>query len=177
MIPAITAQTAPVKPVQLSPAATDQRITQTQAAEGARASIGERGAANIRSETVNAIRAAEQAAVAPRLRTGETAENTDRDPPTVDAPTGPPPAFKESPLERQARVAFDPPEPESLPEIPAPSVEVDEAAPDDAETNKAPAAAQPVEPPPTRTERAEASFSETRSLAKPPEPQTLDLSA
>ena len=146
---------------------TAQKTSQPQAPETARTSSGESAAANIKAETTKAVQAPEQSSVAPRLRDQETAERTDRAAPAKDEPTGPPPAFEESPLERQARVALDPPEepapaPEQAARAEAPEVAADEAAPVKAETVEAPA-----DPPPTPSEKAEASFSETKDLAGP----------
>lgn len=176
MFPAANVSGAVVKPVQPAPAVTAQKTTQPQAPETARASAGESAAANIKAETSHAVQAAEQSSVAPRLRDQETAERTERAFPAKDEPTGPPPAFEESPLERQARVAFDPPE-QAPPERDQAELEPIEVAServgtgDDAE----PVDAAPQDPPPTRTERAEASFSETRHLAEPKEPATVDV--
>ena len=137
MFPAATVSSVAAKPVQPAQAQTAQKTTQPQAPETARASAGEAAAANIKAETTQAVKAAEQSSVAPRLRDQETAERTERAEPR-DLPTGPPPSFEETPLERQARVALDPPEPT-------------EAAPVEAE-------AEPVEAPEAEAEpvRAEA---------------------
>lgn len=61
------------------------------------------------TQTANAVEAARRAAEAQRLRDGETRETTER-PPSDSDPTGPPPTFDETPLQRQARTAFDLPE-------------------------------------------------------------------
>lgn len=148
-----------------------QKTAQPQAPETARASAGETAAANLRTETPQAVKAAEQAAIAARLRDQERAETTDRTPPWKDEPTGPPPAFRESPLERQARVALEPPQ---VPEAPAPKTEAQANPAEDREA--APEAeAQDIDPPPTRTERAEASFAETRTLSEPKERATVNV--
>lgn len=160
-----------VKPSQPVMGQTAARAAQPQAPETARTSAGEAGAANVRAETPSAVQAAEQSAVAPRLRDQETAETTDRDVPTKDAPTGPPPSFEESPLERQARVALDPPEKSeaaNAEDAPPPTRDEERSA----TTQEEPKA---VEPPPTPTERAEVSFAETQSLAEPKGPATVDL--
>lgn len=175
MLPAANpAGAAVVKPSQPVTGQTAARAAQPQAPETARGSAGEAGAANIRTETPNAIQAAEQSAVAPRLRDQEKAETSNRETPAKDAPTGPPPSFEESPLERQARVAFDPPEaePGSKPE--------DSAEPAPAEDTPSRSASEQGEtarkdPPPTPTERAETSFAETQSLAEPKEPAKVDV--
>lgn len=166
MLPAASAATTAFRPVQPLEQASQQWSSPAPAAETARASAGEKAAANLRTETHHAVKAAEQTPVAARLRDQEKAETTDR---SADAPTGPPPAFEESPLERQARVAFDPPEPDAqgktLPEdeltaLPPEGRDVERVTP---------------EPPPSRTERAETSFAETRSLSAGKEPATVDL--
>ena len=147
------------------------RTAQSQAPETARASAGEAAASNVRTDTPNPIKAAEQTAVAPRLRDQETAENTDRAP-AKDAPTGPPPAFEESPLERQARVALDPPEADATPEENAATPE--DTGPDRREAVRADAEPE-RSPPPTPTERAEDGFAETQALADSKAPAKVDV--
>ena len=137
---------------------------------------GEPAAANRRSESTQAVQAAEQGAIAPRLRDQERAETTDRAVQRGDIPAGPPPAFEESPLERQARVALDPPE---IPFGSEPAaVDPPDTAPKtdtaDDRATLAPAR-QEIDPPPTPTERAEASFAETRTIADRGEPVSVDL--
>ena len=177
MLPAATATTAAVKPAQPVSTQTAQRAAEPQAPETARSSAGESAASNVKAETAKAVAAPEQTAVAPRLRDQETAEQTNRAPIKGDAPAGPPPAFEESPLERQARVAFDPPDVSteeqtaSLPDTEAPT-ENEASAPvtqfDDAGPEQA-------DPPPTPTERAEASFAETRTLSEGREPSSVNV--
>ncbi len=72
----------------------------------------------------------------------------------TDGPTGPPPAFEETPLARQAREALNP-----NPEVVQEETEVQ------LEPN--------VDPPPTPSQRAEAAIAETRALEETSEP-TLD---
>ncbi len=175
MIPAVSPAGAAGQPVA-SLSAT--RAAQAPAPEAARASSGEAAPANIRLATSAAVTAADQTAVAPRLRDQETAERTERDLPGKDTPTGPPPTFEESPLERQARVAFDPPERAVEPAFDLnPGVaaveETDVAAEDNAP--KIAKAEAPPDPPPTPSERAEASFAETRTLSAPREPSRVDV--
>ena len=179
MLPAANATGVAIKPAQPVPVQTAQKATQPQAPETARSSAGEAAAANVKAETPKALQAVEQSTVIPRLRDQETFERTERQTPTGDAPAGPPPSFEESPLERQARVAFDTPDTgaearEAPPgpvetEVPAPTVE--ENPPD---REAAPEAAN-IDPPPTPTERAEASFTETRQIAEPREPVKVDV--
>lgn len=76
----------------------------------ARGSAGERSAGSLRPETLRAVDAARQKTVAPRLRSQETTEQTDRTFADKDGPTGPPPAFEESALARIRRRALEPPE-------------------------------------------------------------------
>ena len=176
MFPAANVSSVAIKPVQPAPAVTAQKTTQPQAPETARTSAGESAAANIKAETSVAIQAAEQSSVAPRLRDQETAERTERSVPAKDDPTGPPPTFEESPLERQARVAFDPPEPTQKADVPVEVETVDPALEGPGtEEGDEPVEAAPQDPPPTRTEKAEASFTETRTIAVSKEPATVDV--
>lgn len=173
MIPTAAASSFAMKPAQHAPVLTAQKAAQPPSPETLRTSAGEAGAANLRAETPDAIQAPEQGSVAPRLRDRETVERSQRAKPEKDAPTGPPPAFEESPLERQARVALDPPEQpqgaeaERAPEMPA---EAERAVAADSEDT----ASEQPDPPPTPTERAERSFAETRGLAEIREP-TVDV--
>lgn len=170
MFPAASAVTTAVKPVQPADQLSALRSSQQQAAETARSSAGEASAANLRTETAQAVKAAEQSAVAARLRDQEKAEQTDRGLPVEDSPTGPPPAFEESPLERQARLAF---QPVGSPPAPAAfSAETTRNAPPDP---AAPGRTEAGDPPPTPRDRAEASFAETRTLAAPEAPATVDI--
>ena len=179
MLPAANATGVAIKPAQPVPVQTAQKATQPQAPETARSSAGEAAAANVKAETPKAVQAVEQSTVTPRLRDQETFERTERQLPTSDAPAGPPPSFEESPLERQARVAFDPPEASvELPEtLPAPAENDASAATEADHSSKDEAAAKPasIDPPPTPTERAEASFTETRQIAENREPATVDV--
>ena len=178
MFPAATAASVAVKPAQPVPMQTAQKTAQPQAPETARTSAGETAAANIKTETTRAVQAAEQGSVAPRLRDRETAERTDRTPPHKDAHAGPPPTFEESPLDRQARVAFDPPDLPAVPEdfAPVEGVDPDDAAPEARAQRDEPEPPPAFkDPPPTPTERAEVSFAETKTLAAPPEPASIDV--
>lgn len=172
MIPAVSPAGAVAG--QSAASYTASRTAQPPAPEAARTSAGEAAPANVKLATNVAVTAPDQAAVAPRLRDQETAERTERTLPGKDAPTGPPPSFEESPLERQARVAFDPPEPafDLTPQVADVEDGTDAKAEADAETVKAEA---PPDPPPTPTERAESSFAETKTLATPKEPATVDV--
>lgn len=177
MIPAASVTGYAVKTAQPATLTSAARVAQMFAPEAARASAGETSAAQITMMTARAVTAPDQAAVAPRLRDQETAERTERAPQAKDAPTGPPPAFKESPLERQARIAFDPPEVPTLPEPVARDVPNAVAAPSETDLGQSRLeAAPPADPPPTPTERAEASFAETRTISTPKEPATIDMS-
>lgn len=177
MIPAVSTAGYAAKTVQPATHSSAARVAQISAPETARASAGEGAAANVALHSAKAVTAPEQAAVAPRLRDQETAEQTDRAPISKDAPTGPPPTFEESPLERQARVAFDPPEASIEPAFDLrPELnteEVEGPAPDEDVELKTPDT--PADPPPTPTERAEASFAETRTLSTPKETTTVDV--
>ena len=174
MLPAASVSGVAVKTIQPATALSGDRTSQPQAPETARASVGEGSAANVRAESTKAVTAPEQTAVAPRLRDQETAERTERTPPAKDTPTGPPPTFEESPLERQARVAFDPPDPATATDTPPPETDANTG-----EGNVPPSAIssapQPAEPPPTKSERAETSFAETKTLAEQREPATVDV--
>ena len=171
MIPAAPAPIAAVRPPHPVAAQTAQKTT--QAPETTRTSAGEAGSSAVRSETVDAAKAAEQSTVAPRLRDQERAETSDRPVAWKDAPAGPPPAFEESPLERQARVALDPPDEVAAPPANDPVAEAPREPPDDEATPRP--APDRVDPPPTPTERAEASFSETRALSSPRDRATVDV--
>ncbi|QMU58157.1 MAG: hypothetical protein GKR98_08095 [Boseongicola sp.] len=110
MLPAIQTPT-----VTLQPSVTVQ--TAAKAAQPAmvgapRSSSGEVSVANVKTETARAIDAAEQSNVAPRMRDQETAERSRRVP-REQLTAGPHPAFEESILERQARVAMEPKEMQS----------------------------------------------------------------
>lgn len=173
MIPSVSSSTlAPKSAAPPAPATTANKTAQP---EMARSSVGEAAPRNIRAETTQAVDATEQTTLMPRLRDQETAERTNRTPPDTRAPAGPPPAFEESPLERQARVAFDPPEPEV--DRPAPKELAD--GPDLPEAGeRSLSRAEPDElpdPPPTPSERAETSFAETRAIADDPGEPSLDL--
>ncbi len=178
MLAAAPSPIAAAKPPLPVAAQTAQKTSQPQAPETARASAGETAAANIKSETVQALKAAEQGAVAPRLRDQERAESTDRLPHGIEAPAGPPPTFEESPLERQARVALEPPELSGLAEPGQAAIE--DADPDQATAPEMPAptlSAAPanLDPPPTPSERAEASFAETRTISDHKAPASVDV--
>ena len=138
--------------------------------EAPRSSGGEASAANLRSETARAVDAAGQSAVAPRLRDQETTERSNRLRARQDAPTGPPPAFEESLLERRWRTAFDPPDIRKL-------------ATSSAQTDQAPAnvevAVLPVkgesDTAPVPSELAKAGFAETRAISDDALPATLNV--
>ena len=176
MFPAANVPSAVVKPVQTAPTQTAQKTSQPQAPETARTSSGESAAANIKAETPQALQAPEQTSVTPRLRDQETAERTDRSYEATDKPTGPPPTFEETPLERQARVALDP-QVENLDfdqaDATAQPVSDDPAIGTEAEISPLPDD-QP-DPPPTPSEKAEVSFSETRTLTDTKEPAIVDI--
>lgn len=172
MIPAASSAGLPVNTGQPGAAQAANKASQPQTPEAPRSSAGETTSTNGTLSAAKAVTAPEQSAAAPRLRDQETAEQSERD---ADAPAGPPPAFEESYLERQARVAFDPPDPTdavTTERVDEPDADaVDQAATDLPDTQ-----APTPEPPPTPTERAEVGFAETRTLASPREPTLLDVS-
>ncbi len=173
MIPSTSVTSLPGKIAQTAASPQSDRA---HASEAARASAGETAASNVRAETAQAVSAPKQSAAAPRLRDEETSERTARPVLAKDAPAGPPPTFEESPLERQVRVAFDPPEMPVEPEDSAVGFPGDEQADeviDDAP--QPPVDLETAEPPPNKTERAEASFAETREMAEPKEPAQFDV--
>ena len=178
MLPAANATGVAIKPAQPVPVQTAQKATQPQAPETARSSAGEAAAANVKAETPKAVQAVEQSTITPRLREQETFERTERQTPTGDAPAGPPPSFEESPLERQARVAFDPPEPgaevSETPNAPAKNQDA-RAVETEARASETGDEARTIDPPPSPTERAEASFTETRQISEPREPAKVDV--
>ncbi|RZW07275.1 MAG: hypothetical protein EX266_06545 [Rhodobacteraceae bacterium] len=167
MIPPVTTSAIAPKPATPQAPPTATKTQSPPAPDTARASIGEAAAGNVRAETARAIDAPEQSAVLPRLRDQETAEQDTRPAHDRDAPTGPPPSFDESPLERQKRVAFEPaPLSPDRAGTPSPDGEMEVAnAPEEAA------------PPPDPRERAEVSFAETRAISEPREAPELDLSA
>lgn len=173
MIPTVSAPVLSARGQHPANVMTAQKTAQPTAPETARASAGEVGA-RIRAETTLAIDAPEQTAVAPRLRDQETAERTARQRMARDAPTGPPPAFDESLLERQIRTAFEPPE-----QDPSPTAELATKPPADLPdpTSKpvSDPAGQATDFPEARTERAQAGFAESRALLDPREPYRVDL--
>lgn len=181
MIPAATSSGIASTSAQLQAGQASQRAFASETAETSRASMGETGAAKVTPVTSNAVSAPEQTATAPRLRDQETAEQTDRSALPKDTPVGPPPTFDESLLERQARVALDPPDlpagaSSEAPEYPSgPQSLPEPEGTDEVVTITRPPEDAP-EPPPTPTERAEASFAETRTLAAPKDPATIDVS-
>ena len=167
MLPAANPSVGPARHSQPTPHHTAQNAAQPQSSQTARASAGETGAANLRAETAQPVQAAEQSALPARLRDRETFENTERDPPE-SLPAGPTPAFEESPLERQARTAFDPP-PRAAP--------LDDTDAQTEKTDRPPSdsADAPAPISHTPTTRAEASFAETREIAEPREPASVDV--
>ncbi len=181
MIPAAISSGVASSSAQLQAGHTPPRAFANQSAETNRASMGETGPAKVTPLTSTAVSAPEQTATAPRLREQETAEQTDRSALPKDTPVGPPPTFDESPLERQARVALDPPdlttqETTDTPKDPSAT----NSAPETKEAGEVEIISRPngdaPDPPPTPTERAEASFAETRTLATPKDPTTVDVS-
>ena len=102
------------------------------------------GPSGIRPETTRMVEAARQAPLAQRLRDNDTRKGLI---PTDDLPAGPPPAFRETPLERQLRTALEPP---------------DMVA--EAENGRAPAGLT----------RAEIGFAEARALTSPDPKPDLD---
>lgn len=175
MFPVSSAANGAVRPVQPVEQASALRSSQQNAAETTRASSGEASAANIRTESAQAVKAAEQAAVVARLRDQERAEEFARAAPSADAPAGPPPAFEESPLERQARLAFEPPESSGPIETPTAAEPVAPPPEPEAQDATPRQEVEDTDPPPTPRERAETSFAETRTLAAPKEPATVDV--
>ncbi|MGR3515021.1 MAG: hypothetical protein ACU0GG_19845 [Paracoccaceae bacterium] len=178
MIPVASVTGLPAKSAQPDSHHSATRTAHAHAPDTARSSGGETAAAHVTLDSAKAVTAPDQTAVAPRLRDQETAERTHRTPPGTDAPAGPPPAFEESPLERQARVAFDPPDQGVVSEDTPPVGQA--APPDDAAIEEAftlmEAPVEMVDPPPTPTEKAEASFAETKVMADPKAPGTVDMS-
>ena len=149
---------------------TAPKATAAPTTEAPKSSAGEVSAGNLRTETARAIDAASQSAVAPRLRDQETVERSKRLPPRLDAPTGPPPAFDESVLERRSRTAFDPPDAAVKTETEPPKEDADD---DDT------SAPFPVESksdtPPNPREKAEAGFAETRAISDDAKLATLNV--
>ncbi len=168
MIPTVT---VPGPTQAQAPAQPAQKAALPQP-DAARSSAGENAAANVRAETARAIDAPEQSSVAPRLREQETKERPDA---VVDGLVGPEPTFEESPLERQARVALDPPEVVTPREASDDSSEQNALTESDALTIAVTEVPAFEDPPPTPTERAETSFAETRTLSSDLQPATIDI--
>lgn len=170
MIPSLSSTGFTPRATAAVPPQTGAKTTQPSAPQTARASAGEVAAGDIRVETAFAVDAAEQAAITPRLRDQETAERSQRLMQETDTPTGPPPAFRESPLERQARTAFELPEPAepSAPDAQSRDVPSEMISPREAHPS-------PDEAQAKSSERAEASFSETRALGKSRESVTFNV--
>ena len=173
MIPSVSANVAPQRPVPVTVAQTTAR----PAAPTGQGGSGKVAASNIRPETASAVRAPDHLTVAPRHLDQDTAECSERELTDKKAPTGPPPALEERPLERQARVALDPPDvtPEPEAEVEVMSVgEFEDAPGGDTADGGDPAQ---IDPPLTPRDRAEVSFSETRAIADPVKPASVDVSA
>ena len=175
------------------------QTTQNSATQGktdpvagqSRASNGVSAAANVRAETTQAVDPSRQAGVAPRLRDQENAERSPRTGPAGDGPTGPTPAFEETPLQRAARVIFDPPEAmfdvaaemdaelEAIdPDVPTNAPSLDPEAPTPTEPQQD-ARTDPRSDAEARREaarQAEAAFEEARRLEKAEDAAQIDLS-
>jgi hypothetical protein len=171
MIPSVSSPNFALKATVSTQPQTGIKTSLPGAPDIARTSVGETAAGNTRAETALAVEAPDQTPVPPRLRDQETAERSQRQKLDKDAPAGPRPAFDESLLERQVRLAFDPPESKTptatatRDESPAkPELPADKTSPDD------------IEIPPTPREKAEVSFAETRTMTDPRETATVDVS-
>lgn len=121
------------------------------------------GAAETKSKTAP-VAPPSEAAKSARLRDNETSETTERenprDLPALDSPTGPPPAFRETPLERAGRLILNPDVPDRTPETTTEDVEKAAIAPD---------------VPPTPTQRAETDFSLQQSLNSGPTKPSVEV--
>ena len=142
-----------------------------------RGSTATTGVGATEAKDINAkIAAPEQAGDTARLRDGETAESTartseKRDLPALDSPTGPPPAFLETPLERAGRLRL---EPAQAPEAREPKIIAAANEPDgpngaqsleDVESEaRAALGADTVEVPPSSTQKAETDFSMVQTI-------------
>lgn len=115
MLPPLSGPALPTKPTS---GPTDSTVgTQISA----RTSVApESGPARLKPETLEAIDPSRQSEASVRVSSNGTGDTDTR-------PAGPPPAFVETLLQRQARVALDPPEPsdpdETIPPSPAPRAE------------------------------------------------------
>lgn len=197
MIPAATTALPVAQGGQTPTANASQAKADAAVASQSKASAGVAAPAKVRAETTMAVDPSRQSAVAPRLRDQENAERSARVPPTGDGPTGPPPSFEETPLQRASRVIFDPPEAyldvAAQIEADIASVEPEPAEVADAPPNapEPPNATEPEpearpEPRPDSDARearreaaarqAEAAFEEARQLEKSEEAAEVDLS-
>lgn len=104
MIPTVSAQMPVAKGAQPVTNQPPQAKPDAQTQGAASTSAGESAASNVRVETRAAIDPTRQTANAPRLRDQEKSETT-RNP---EGPVGPPPAFQETLLQRQARTVLSP---------------------------------------------------------------------
>ena len=102
MLPPVTMSQPGLKAAALPDAASRGADMRSDAAAQARI---------VRPEMPTAVEAARRAAGLERLREDQGQRGVSgRDmPPSDDAPTGPPPTFDETPLQRQARIALEPP--------------------------------------------------------------------
>ena len=110
MIPAATAGLPVANGGQSIASGSGSAKPEATVADQAKSSAGTKSPANAQPLTNAAVDPSRQTTVAPRLRDQETAERSAREVPASDAPTGPPPSFEETPLQRASRVIFDPPE-------------------------------------------------------------------
>lgn len=156
MLPPVSGPTPTAKPTPADAAQNTQ-----QSARGTLTQSGaERGPAQMRAETVRAVEPVRQSATAERLRTS----GPDGNDLSETLPAGPPPAFVETLLERQARQAFQPPDVEPPEKPEATAAETPGEAPD-----------TPVENVPPRTEEiARAGFAEAQLMTKSDAPPEVD---
>ena len=153
------------KPVQSSATLSDANSLRHSGQSIAQGSSGETSSANIRMDTLQPVTAAEQSSAIAHLRDQETAEHLRNGIVAKDAPTGPPPAFDETPLERQIRIAFQPPEVADAKTIADKGTSQDfDDQPDDTLTV-----------PPSPAERAETAVAETRAISEPTQSGALDV--
>lgn len=172
MIPTVSAPQFPARAATAEPATPLHRTSDRPEPQAPRASAGEGAATGGSPETARAVDPGTQVAVAPRLRDQETAERSDRHRMPKDGPTGPPPAFKETPLQRRARTALDPPEMPPPPDRPAAGRA---AVPEREPPPEATGEREPDEAPPSSRERAEVGLAETRAILQAPAPPRLDV--
>ena len=172
MIPAISAPVTATSAGTPAGSAQPANTTSPKPVQVAPSGRGETAAAATQAATARAVEAPPQAVLALRLRDGETAETE----PAPDKPAGPPPTFDETILQRDARLAREPAALASKADTEK-TQQLEPDTSDDASDGpgkpEGPARANDVS---AASRKAEETFSETKKIAQPPEPASVDVS-